>query len=43
MKVDKTKGDIETPSVVAGVIYADTIKARSIVAEHIYVRELKKN
>jgi hypothetical protein len=43
VKVDKTKGDIEMPSVVASVIYADTIKARSVVAEHIYVRDLKKN
>ena len=43
VKVDKTKGDIEAPSVVAGVIYADTIKARSVVADNIYVRELKKD
>jgi len=43
VKIKDTKGDIKAPSVSAGVIYADTIKARTVVAEHIYVKDLQRD
>ena len=43
VKIKDTKGHIKAPSVSAGVIYADTIKARSIVAEHIYVKDIQRD
>ncbi len=43
LKVGNTKGDIKGgPEVVASVIYADEIKADSVVAEHIYVRNIRR-
>jgi hypothetical protein len=36
------KGELETPEVSAKVIYADTIKAKSVVADVIYVRDLPR-
>ena len=43
MKIKDTKGDIKLPSVTAGVIYADTIKANTVVADNIYVRNLERD
>jgi hypothetical protein len=43
VKIKDTKGDIKLPSVNAGVIYADTIKANSVVAENIYVRDIERD
>jgi hypothetical protein len=41
LKVADTKGDIKgSAEVVASVIYADEIKADSVTADNIYVREL---
>jgi len=43
LKVGNTKGDIKGgPEVVASVIYADEIRANSVVAEHIYVRNIRR-
>ncbi len=42
LKVADTRGQIKAPEVVASVIYADDIKANSIIAEHIYVRDLRR-
>jgi hypothetical protein len=42
VKVRDSRGEIKAPYVGASVIYADEIKANSVVAEHIYVRELKR-
>jgi hypothetical protein len=38
----KGHGDIKAPMVSASVIYAEDIKADSVVADNIYVRELKR-
>jgi hypothetical protein len=37
-----TRGEIKAPKVSATVIYADTITANSVVAEAVYVRELRR-
>ena len=43
LKVGNTKGDIKGgPEVVASVIYADEIRANSVVADHIYVRNIRR-
>jgi hypothetical protein len=42
LKVADTRGEIRGPEVVASIIYADEIKANSIIAEHIYVRDLRR-
>lgn len=36
-----TRGEITGPDVASSVIYADAISANSVVADHIYVRELE--
>jgi IMP cyclohydrolase len=36
------KGSLKMPSVVASVIYAETIKAGSVTADNIYVREVER-
>ena len=43
VKVRDTKGEIKAPEVTASVIYADSIKANLVVAENIFVRDLKLN
>jgi hypothetical protein len=35
-------GDIKAPTVTASVIFAEKIKADSVVADHIYVRDMKR-
>jgi len=42
VKVGDTKGKIEAPDVMASVIYADEISANSIVAQNVYVRDLRR-
>lgn len=36
-----TRGEVTGPDVASSVIYADAISANSVVADHIYVRELE--
>ena len=43
VKVRDTKGEIKAPDVTASVIYADSIKANRVVADNIFVRDLKLN
>ena len=43
VKVRNTKGEIKSPEVTASVIYADSIKANLVVADNIFVRDLKLN
>src|SRR5262245_46154375 len=42
LKVGDTQGEIKAPEVVAQVIYADQIKADSVIADHIFVRNLRR-
>ena len=43
LKVGNTKGEIKGgQEVVASVIYADEIRANSVVADHIYVRNIRR-
>jgi hypothetical protein len=42
VKIRDAKGDIKAPEVSASVIYADEIKANSVVANAIYVRDLRR-
>ena len=42
IKVKNSEGKIEAPQVAAGVIYADEIKANTVMAETIYVRNLDR-
>ena len=42
VKVENSHGDIKAPYVAASVIYADEIKANSVVADQIYVRDLRR-
>jgi hypothetical protein len=41
-KIKDPPGDIRAPEVVASVIYADEIKANSVSADAIYVRDLRR-
>ena len=42
LKVADARGDVRVPEVTYSIIYADKIKADSIVADHIYVRDLRR-
>jgi len=42
IKISDTRGDLKAPEVAANIIYADTIKANSVVANDIYVRDLRR-
>jgi len=42
VKLDGSVRDMRVPTVVASVLYADTIKAHRVVADHIFVRELER-
>jgi hypothetical protein len=42
VKVGDSRGEIKAPYVTASVIYADVIKANSVVADNIYVRDLER-
>ena len=41
-QLEAIKGDIKAPEVVASVIYADEIKAHSVIADNIYVKNLRR-
>jgi hypothetical protein len=42
LKVDDTDGAIKGEEIVASVIYANTIKADIVIADHIYVRDVRR-
>jgi hypothetical protein len=42
VKINDTRGNLRAPEVVASVIYADEIKANSVSADTLYLRELRK-
>jgi hypothetical protein len=42
VKLDRTVTDLRAPTVVASVLYADTIKAHRVMADHIFVRDLER-
>jgi hypothetical protein len=42
VKLDGSVKDLKAPTVVASVLYADTIKAHKVIADHIYVREIDR-
>lgn len=42
VKIDRSVADLKTPTVVASVLYADTIKANRVIADHIFVRNLER-
>ena len=43
LQVSDRQGKIKAPEVAASVIYADEISANTVVADQIYVRELKRH
>lgn len=43
LKVKDSQGKIKAPEVAASVIYADEISANTVVADTIYVREMKRH
>jgi hypothetical protein len=43
VKIKDTNGDIKLPTVTAGVIYADSIKANAVVADNIYVHDRERH
>lgn len=43
LKVNDSQGKIKAPDVAASVIYADEISANTVVADAIYVRELRRH
>jgi hypothetical protein len=42
VKVGDTRGEIKAPEVAASVIYAEEISANSIVAQNVFVRDLRR-
>lgn len=42
VKLDKSVRDLRAPTVVASLLYADTIKAHRVIADHIFVRDLQR-
>ena len=42
VKVDNVDGDVKAPMISASVIHAEKIKANSVVANTIFVRDLKR-
>ena len=42
VKIGDTRGELRAPEVAAAVIYADEITANAVVAQHIYVRDLRR-
>lgn len=42
VKIDRSVPDLRVPTVVASVLYADTIEAHRVVADHIFVRDLDR-
>ena len=42
VKVGDTRGEIKAPEVTASVIYAEEISANTVVAQNVYVRDLRR-
>lgn len=42
VKIKDSRGKIKAPDVTASIIYADEISANSVVAQHVYVRDLRR-
>jgi hypothetical protein len=42
VKLDRSVTDLKAPTVVASLLYADTIKAHTVIADHIFVRDLER-
>jgi hypothetical protein len=42
VKLDSSVADLKASTVVASVLYADTIKAHRVIADHIFVRDLER-
>ncbi|MGH7305349.1 MAG: hypothetical protein ACRELZ_18860 [Candidatus Rokuibacteriota bacterium] len=42
VKVGETRGEIKAPEVTASIIYAEEISANSVVANNVYVRDLRR-
>ena len=42
VRIGDTRGEIKAPEVAASVIYADEISANSVVAQNVYVRDLRR-
>ena len=42
VKVGDTRGQIKAPEVTASVIYAEQISANTVVAQNVYVRDLRR-
>jgi hypothetical protein len=42
VKLDSSVTDLKAPTVVASLLYADTIKAHTVIADHIFVRDLER-
>ena len=42
VKIHDTRGEIKAPEVAASTIYADEITANSVVAQHVFVRDLRR-
>jgi hypothetical protein len=42
VKIGDTKGEIKAPEVAASIIYADEISANTVIAQHVYVRDLRR-
>jgi hypothetical protein len=42
VRIGDTRGEIKAPEVAASVIYADEISANTVVAQNVYVRDLRR-
>ena len=42
VRLDRTVSDLKAPTVVASILYADTIKAHRVIADHIFVQEIER-
>ena len=42
VRIDRSVPDLRAPTVVASVLYADTIEAHRVIADHIFVRDLDR-
>ena len=43
VKLHSSVTDLKAPTVVASILYADTIKAHTVIADHIFVRDLERH
>jgi hypothetical protein len=42
VRIDRSVADLKAPTLVASVLYADTIKAHRVIADDIFVRDLDR-